>query len=265
MQFWLHYQDPLFDSTHVVGMWSFEHILLLGVFLLLAVLMFRFMMKRTLNQREKILRGYAVFLMLLEVTRVTWNLIVNDVVIWNDVLPLYTCGIFIVALPLSVTNTPLKKASIAFIKISATLSGLAFLLFPSTALVDYPIWHYNTLQSFVMHTSMMITGILYWLPPYQRTTKKDWYYFMGWVTVYGIAAGIVNTLTDSNLMFVGQPLPNTPLVWVEMVVGPTLYGVFIILLHYLWGALMWWIATLVYDKVSKFTNKNSTEISASSR
>ena len=247
MQFWRYYQDPLFDSSHVAGMWSFDHILLLAIFLLLAGFMFHFMMTRTLTQREKILRGYAIFLILLEVTRVSWNLIVNDVVIWNDVLPLYTCGIFIVALPLSVTNTPLKQASIGYIKISATLSGLAFLLFPSTALVDYPIWHYNTLQSFIMHTSMMITGILYWLPPYQRTTKKDWFYFIGWVTVYGVAAGIVNTLTNSNLMFVGQPLANTPLVWVEMIVGPTLYGVFIILIHYLWGALMWGIATVAYD------------------
>lgn len=253
LQFFRYYLDPLFDDTQVTGMFSLEHFLLLGVFLIFAIFGIRWMLKRTLAQREQIFRIYAIFLIIHEIIRVSWNIIVSQQIILNDVLPFYTCGIFLLAMPLSAFNTPLKKYADSFIKISTVLSGAAFLLFPSTALVDYPIIHYNTLQAFIMHTTMMMTGILYWLPPEPQTTWHDWKVFCGWIIIYGSISMVINNVTGSNLMFVGDPLPNTPLVWVETIVGPFFYGVMIILLHFAWGAMMTWIASSVY-KLTKRGN-----------
>ena len=254
MQFWLHYQNPDFDASHVTGMWSWQHFLFVVFLLVIATVLLMGYFRLSMHQRTTLLKGYSFFLIGLEITRVSWNLWANDEIVWNDLLPLYTCGIFIFTMPLSVFKNPLQHIAQGFIKASAFLSGLAFILFPSTALVDYPIWHYNSIQSFVMHTSMMMIGFIYWCAPYEKSNRKDWMYFSIWVTGFAIVSAFVNAWTQSNFMFIGNPLENTPLMWVQQMVGSAGYGIVIILLHYVWGAGMIaigrWIRTQLDYKIS---------------
>lgn len=104
------------------------------------------------------------------------------------------------------------------------------MIYPNTSLGTYPLFHYISVQSFFLHGTMVYLGMLVNITNYIEIELKDIKYYFILVMTVGIAAWIVNSLFGSNLMFISQNFPNTPVEYIYNHTG-TMFSIVMILMH----------------------------------
>ena len=107
--------------------------------------------------------------------------------------------------------------------LTALIGALAALLFNETILEKYPLWHFQSLQSFIIHGLIMVVPLydIIWLK--FRPSFKDLPFaiiFMAYLLIQSI---IINAITQGNYLFASYAPKNTPLELIEGLVGSTLY------------------------------------------
>ncbi|MCI9063301.1 MAG: YwaF family protein, partial [Clostridia bacterium] len=105
----------------------------------------------------------------------------------------------------------LKHIGDVFLATGGMIAGIMFLLCPNTSLTTYPIFHYISLQSFILHGAMVYLGILVNITDYIEIRSKDIIYYAGLTLILCVIAYIFNTIFDSNLMFISKDFPGTPM------------------------------------------------------
>jgi len=230
--FWLHPSQADFDSLTIGGLFSLGHFFLSFGFLLIAFLCWTYLSQSS----GKRLRAMAVFLLALEGLRMSWNVLASDQFNAKDVFPLYMCGIFVVLFPLYAFDTKLKTFAKGFIVLGAAPSGILFMLFPTTGIGMFPFWHYNTIQSALMHTLMATLGLWFFVhdrPKPQESLTRNAIVI---VTLWAGVAWFYNLVDPAtNFFFLAYPLLGTPLVslasWLpQPIYGFVIYGCHLFLL-----------------------------------
>jgi uncharacterized membrane protein YwaF len=243
--FFLHPSNPEFDPFLVSGLFSIDHVIAIMFASMFAVILYRFLVNhnQTIDRQFKVL---AIIMIVLELVRMLWNIIAADSFIAKDVLPLYTCGIFVFMLPLYAFKTRLQSVALSFLKIAAMGSGLLFLLFPTTALGMFPLWHINTLISMTMHTIMMVVGAYFFFKAHTPIIRKDLYQAFVVVLVFAALSALYNAFdTQANFFFIAYPLANTPLVLLYAWFPQPLYGISILVIHWIAAEMMVLLHTLI--------------------
>jgi uncharacterized membrane protein YwaF len=133
----------------------------------------------------------------------------------NDLLPLYYCSLVLYMGPFAACGMRIGKV---FCATGALIGGAVFLLFPTTSLLRYPVWHFISLHSFLWHGAMVYLALLWWLRGGYRPQKGDVWRAALPAILLGAAALIFNTVYNSfqqdpvaNLMFLSKDFPGTPL------------------------------------------------------
>jgi hypothetical protein len=238
--FWLHPSNPNFDDFRVGGIFSFEHFLLTFIFLTLGFFGLYGIQKLKLNQRFLLFRWLSIFLVFMEVTRMLWNYLAADGWYAKDVWPLYTCGIFVFLFPFYAFNTRGKIFAEGFIKLGAFPSGVLFMLFPSTGIGMFPLWHYNTIQSAVMHTVMAMIGGYLLFDRELRFQKRDLVNAFAIITIFTLVSWVYNSFdSNTNFFFIASPLEGTPLMILYNLFDQPGYAISIYVIHLLVGCLMY--------------------------
>ncbi len=98
-----------------------------------------------------------------------------------------------------------------FLATGGIVAGIVFIIFPTTSLLTYPIFHYITMQSFIFHGAMIYLGIIINKYKYIEIEKKDILYYAGLILVICIIAYIINSIFDSNLMFISKDFTASPI------------------------------------------------------
>ena len=161
--FWLHPSQPHFDQLIVGGIFTPTYFIVTFFLIGIGLLLFRWLVNQPHLQQQRYFQIIAVGLITLEIIRMAWNVIAADGWYAKDVWPLYTCGIFVIIFPLYAFNTRLKKWTVGFLSLGAMLAGIVFLVFPSTGLGMFPLWHLNTIISSIMHLLMAVIGAIFFL------------------------------------------------------------------------------------------------------
>ena len=89
------------------------------------------------------------------------------------------------------------------------VGGIIFILFPSTSLPAYPMFHLVSIHSFIFHGIMVYLGVLINLTNYIKLEAKDIIYYSTLVGLICLIAYIVNRIFGSNLMFISENFPGT--------------------------------------------------------
>jgi hypothetical integral membrane protein (TIGR02206 family) len=228
-QFFSHYSK--FSYQDVLTPFSTDYNLMLLASFVLAVAIFVIGSINNPRQNEKMLKLIVFSIVALEISRQIWAISMGNY-LWSEMLPLHLCGIQIFLMPLMLkTKWPLLKN---FVYLTAFPGALAALLFNETVFYKYPVFHFQSIQTFVIHTLIMIVPIF--LMVFDGFRPKLTYILPSTALLAGIAIfdGVVNVLTGGNYLFIASAPADTPIAWVADVTGwpgyiPVMIGIVVII------------------------------------
>lgn len=193
------------DVYQPCGMFTSRHMVLLiiSIIILSALIYFsRGLNKCKVNKVTKIL---AVIMTILEFIKIIFNFYRGYTWI-NTWIPISFCSIFIYALWLSgYGKNKFREIGEIFIAGVSIIAGATYILFPSTSLTVYPIWHYLCIYSMLFHTLMIYMGILYLFKLDIKVNRCGFNKFASIYCFFAIIAIYINTFHGSNLMLLKKP------------------------------------------------------------
>ena len=246
----------LFKSANEVkpcGMFSIEHFILLTITLICVAIALKYTKNIREEKIKKTIKKTTIFLWILEIIKIVFNIKNYGFSAVNKYVPLYFCSLILYAGIFSgYCKGTLKKMGDVFLSTGGIIAGLIFLIYPLTSLTTYPILHYISLQSFILHGIMLYIGLLMLITKYTTIEKRDIIYYSAIIVIISGIAYIVNLKFGSNLMFISENYPGT---YIETIYNNT--GRFFTLFMTLAQATMPFY--IVYGIYSLFKTKNKKE------
>lgn len=211
------------DAYEACGMFTTGHMIMLFMSFALLVLLVLISKKMTKSAFHIIIRILAVLVVILELIKIGFNFSLGYT--WLDAwFPISFCSIFIYALVLSgFTKGRLKEMGEAYLAGATIVAGFAFLLFPTTSLIQYPMWHYLSIHSMLFHTLMIYVGIMYMTKTDITLGQRELCNFIKLFSVFAILAVILNTAFHSNLMIMREPY-NIPIPFLHVLYKNSPWG-----------------------------------------
>ncbi|MGI5849332.1 MAG: hypothetical protein ACOX8Q_04620 [Christensenellales bacterium] len=146
--------DPALVENGPYKPFSVSHIFVTLIAFILVYLMVRQIKNRPFKTRHKWACAAYIFLVSLNVVRLTWDISTEQFEITQD-LPLQLCGIQMFVLPIVLFSR--GRFSICLREFAYTYGIIGFLLallLPLTTLYDYPVFHFRTIQSILYHAAL---------------------------------------------------------------------------------------------------------------
>lgn len=234
-----------FSYQDVLTPFSSDYNWMLLISFLMAGLIFILGSVNNPKQNERLLKVIVFSIVALEVARQLWAISMGNY-LWSEMLPLHLCGIQIFLMPLMLkTKLPLLKN---FVYLTAFPGALAALLFNETVFYKYPVFHFQSIQTFVIHTLIMIVPIFLMVFEGFRPQLKYILPSTGLIALIALFDGFVNVVTGGNYLFIASAPADTPIAWVADVTGwPGYIPVMIIIV-----VIIWLILVLPFAITEKF-------------
>ena len=193
------------------GLYNIKHL----VIALITILSIEIAVKITkIKKKEdvtKVIKIATIIVWVLEITKIVF-LILTDQGKPNNVIPLYYCSMLLYSgLISSFGKGFIKKMGDVFLATGGVFGGITYLLFPTTTLPAYPLFHFISMHSFFFHGTMIYLGIIINKYKYVELKLSDIKYYSSLVFIICIVAYIVNKILDSNLMFISKDFPEMPI------------------------------------------------------
>ncbi len=198
------------NEIEACGMYSYGHLILFTItFILICIALF---LSRKMNKEQvkKTIKYATIIVWILEIIKIIFNIVIGNISNPNTYIPLYFCSLILYAGILSgFCSGTLKRVGDVFLSTGGIVAGICFLIYPSTSITIYPIFHYISIQSFVLHGIMIYIGILMNITDYIEIKLSDIKYYFTLILLISIIAYIFNLIFDSNLMFISKNFPGT--------------------------------------------------------
>ena len=197
---------------HACGMFTIGHLILLSITITGIIIALHYTTHKKDKEVKNIIMYSTMFLWFLEIVKIIFNLCSGNANNPNTYIPLYFCSLILYAgLFSALAKGTLKRVGDIFLATGGIVAGVSFLLVPITSLTNYPMWHFISIQSFILHGIMVYIGLLINITHYVEYNKNDIKYYFGLIVFLGIIAYIVNLILGTNFMFISQNFPNTPM------------------------------------------------------
>ncbi|MCI8587083.1 MAG: YwaF family protein [Clostridia bacterium] len=194
------------------GLFGIEHLILFCMTILGIFLSLKYIKIEKKEDIKKIIRRATVVVWILEVIKIIYNFAMGNKDNINTYLPLYYCSILLYAGMLSSWGKgKIQRMGDVFIATGGIIGGIVFLIFPTTSIAAFPIFHFISLQSFIFHGTMIYLGIIINKYNYIEIEKQDIIYYASFVMIICIIAYILNCIHGSNLMFISGDFPGNPI------------------------------------------------------
>lgn len=189
---------------------SMQHFILLLITLIVIGILLFLTKKSNREKVLKIIKGSTIFLWFLEIIKIVFNLLVGNGSNINTYIPLYYCSLMLYAGIFSgFCKGKLRKIGDVFLATGGIVAGMGFLISPITSLSTYPVFHFISIQSFILHGTMLYLGILVNITNYIELKLEDFKYYFILIIVISLIAYIINMIFGSNLMFISKNYPGT--------------------------------------------------------
>lgn len=192
-------------AYEAVGLFGWEHLLLFVLTITFVVIAVKKTKISNKEQITKIIRELTVLIWVLEIIKIIFNLLAGNAHNVNTYIPLYYCSLLLYAgLFSGFAKGKLNKMGDIFLAVGSLVAGICFLILPTTSLVSYPLWHFISIHSFFYHGVMIYLGIIVNKYNYVKVECKDIKYYMCLILIVCFFAYLVNSICDSNLMFISK-------------------------------------------------------------
>ncbi len=213
------------------GIFTKGHFILIIITVIEIYVALKYSIKREEREIHNIIKYITITAWILEVVKIFFNIRQNSFSAVNTYVPLYYCSILLYAgLLSSFGSGNFKRAGDVCLATGSIIGGVVFIIYPSTSLTIYPVFHFLSMHSFLYHGAMVYLGILINKTRYLKLKREDVKYFAVLIGIMSIVALIINYLFDGNLMFISNNFPNTPIeILFKMTNGGILYSLIMIL------------------------------------
>lgn len=202
------------------GMFNFRHLTLFIITIIGVIFAVNHTKIKEKSDVKKIIRIITVIVWVMEILKIIFNFIVGNGRNVNKVVPLYYCSLLLYSgLLSSIGKGVIQRVGDVFLATGGIVGGLVFLILPTTSLPEYPMFHFLSLHSFFFHGTMIYLGIIINKFKYIEIKFSDLKYYACLVFVICIAAYIANSICGSNLMFISQDFPGTPITIIYKLTG----------------------------------------------
>lgn len=202
-------------------MFTKAHFVLISATVLGIIIALKKTVKKTKNEVEQIIKKCTIAMWIFEIVIKIFKLSTGELKNVNNYVPLYYCSILLYAGALSsLAKGKLRRVGDVFLATGSIIGGMVFIIMPTTALPTYPMLHIVSLHSFIFHGIMVYLGLLINVTHYIELEKSDIKYYALLVGGVCILAYIINNIFDSNLMFISQNFPGTPIEIIYNFTGP---------------------------------------------
>ena len=194
------------------GVFSAAHFVMLGVTIVLIALALWLSRNATHAQVRRIIRILTAVLWGLEICKILFNFSIGNIGDPNTYAPLYFCSLALYAgLLSSVCTGKLQRVGDVFLATGNLVGGVTFLLLPISSMTVYPAMHFIVFHSFILHGVMTYLSLLILMRGFCKPKKTDFFGYFLMLLLICIAALLVNLQCGTNLMFISQSVPGTPL------------------------------------------------------
>lgn len=194
------------------GMFTVKHLILFIITCLCVFIAVKYTKVKEKEKVRNIIKVLTIVIWVLEILKTIYNFAIGKGGEINKVIPLYYCSLLLYSGILSsIGKGFLKRMGDVFIATGGIVGGLVFLLFPTTSLPEYPMFHFISMHSFIFHGIMIYLGIIINKTKYIELKFLDIKYYSLLLLVICVCAYIVNQKYGSNLMFISKDFPGTPL------------------------------------------------------
>lgn len=194
------------------GIYNVKHIILAIITIIFIVIALKCTKNKDKCKVKRIIRICTITMWILEIIKIIFKLQQCELTDVNKYVPLYYCSILLYAGILSSFGIgKVKRIGDVFLATGGIIGGIVFIIFPTTSLPEYPMFHFISLHSFLFHGTMIYLGILINMTNYIELKKKDIIYYAGLVGAICVISLIINNVFESNLMFISQNFPDMPL------------------------------------------------------
>jgi len=195
---------PLYGTSYLIWM---------AILLIYIILIGVFYTNLEYKKRTGFKKGFALFIILLELARQLTYVVLGRYRL--EYLPLHLCGITeFMILIYAFKNNRIAKESLYALGIVGALMALLF-----ADWLMYPILHFQSIQSFIAHGSLMA---FIWMLIVSKELKPN-YKLLPWVFGVHVVLGSVlfffNKQFNTNFFFLNYPSPGSPLEIFEQIAG----------------------------------------------
>ncbi len=212
-----------------LSLYGRTHLLWLGAIAIFIVLLSIFYTRLKPYQRKQFKKTYALFILFFELLRQIIYLVLGRYEL--GLLPLHLCGLteFLIFFHAFTKNKIIKESLYAM----GIIGALMALLFADWLI--YPLWHFQSIHSFVMHG--LLLGYIIMLLWSQELRPNYKLLPQVFILFFLICFGLFyfNKQYGTNFFFLNYPSPGSPLVMFEEWVGnPGYIGLTVVLLLIVW-------------------------------
>lgn len=203
------------------GLFTLDHFKLMIITIIGIAIALKSTINKGKEEVKQIIKKCTIVIWIFEIIIISFKLGTGDIRNVNNYVPLYYCSLLLYAGALaSFAKGTLKRVGEVFLATGGIIGGMVFIIFPTTSLQTYPMLHFVSLHSFLFHGIMVYLGILINISQYIRLELADIKYYAGLVGVVCVLAYIINNIFDSNLMFISNDFPGTPIEFIYKYTGP---------------------------------------------
>lgn len=235
-----------YSPDEICGMFTPGHYL--SIFLFFATLASALLLSRRLQEKtvRKLHLGIALGVTVMEIVKISLRVYKGQGP--DDWMPLYFCSLFLFAVWLALAkNRALKTTGYAFMTMGGIAASVFFILYPTTSLNLFPIWHPASIHSFVYHWIMCYLGLLVLM-------KKAYVPKPGHALHYGIfvltacfAAYFFNEWLGCNCMFLHSAFG---LAFLEGILNHS-HATYIVIVSLAQGVALYWVSFGAYRLITK--------------
>ena len=180
-----------------------EHVLSIITILGLIILCLLKLKKSNSKYQNLIIKICAICVPVLEIFHNIWLAMCSNAS-FTELLSLHLCGMQMYFIPLAVfTNFLVFKD---FVFATSILGGIFAIIFPSGITGNYPLWHFQTLQTFLYHGLLIFVpiGILI-TTDYRPTIKRFYKVFILFVLIALVALFVDLNFNENYLFLITSP------------------------------------------------------------
>ncbi len=204
------HKDFLPPANEIAGtLFSPLHIVFAIVCALAIVFLARAVSKRSEETIRKILAVLWISLVILEISKITWESLSGAVVSfeWTGVLPLYPCSVFMYALPFAIWGKErVRYAACGYCCSLGLLGGAINFIYPANILGNYSCISFAGFHTFLYHGSLVFCTIVMIKSGYHTYKKAHRWYDLLLPAMPALSVSILANLVnfsriDSDYMF----------------------------------------------------------------
>ena len=172
------------------------------------------------QKAQRMLDGAAILVPVLELSHSVW-LYLTGTHSLIKLLPLHLCGLQSLFIPLAVFTkfTCFRD----FVYATSLLGGIFGTVLPSGVAECYPIWSFQTLQTFALHGLLIFVPLAMILCGMHQPSIHRFPRVLCIFLLAALAVGLVDQMFGENYMFLYAPPAGTPLVWIFNTFGRGVY------------------------------------------